>query len=411
MTDSMQEHTIKIERLVSGGKGLGRLPDGKAVFVPFVLPDEVVRIRIREEKKRHAFGDLIAVETASSLRIAPRCAHFGQCGGCHYQHMAYADQVRFKRQIFEEQLQRIGGLDELPPISMIEAQNPWQYRNTIQFHTTKAGDLAYMDAAYARPFAVKECWLPMEDIGAMWPQVSLAENMDLQRVEMRQNPSGDLMLVMESSSGDIPEMEITIPLSIVHQNKTDTVVLSGEPYLMQTVASQDFKVSAGSFFQTNFDGAAVLVETVTRMVKGMRGTLLDLYCGVGLFTRFLADQFDQVIGVEVSESACDDFLENLNAFDHISLFQGAVEHVLPDLDVEVDCAVVDPPRKGLDRFALDALAETQVPMIVYVSCDPSTLARDIKRLGKSGYALQESVVVDMFPQTYHIESVNLLRMG
>jgi len=407
----MQEHTITIETLVSGGNGLGRLPDGKAVFVPFVLPGEAVRVRIREEKKRHAFADLLEVLEASPERITPRCAHYQQCGGCHYQHIAYSDQVRFKRGMFEEQLQRIGGLEQLPPIEVVEALDPWQYRNTIQFHTTQDGDLAFMDAASASPFAVKECWLPMKEINDLWPQIALDAAMDIKRIEIRQNIQGDRMLVLESSGGEIPEMEITLPISVVHINQSDAVVLSGDPYLMQMVNGHAFQVSAQSFFQTNFQGAIALVNIVREMAAPFSGLLLDLYCGVGLFSRFLAEQFSQVVAVEVSEPACDDFMENMAEFEQISLYQGPVEHVLPDLDVPADCVLVDPPRKGLDRFALDAIVNTKAPVVIYVSCDPSTLARDIKRFSQSGYVLKRSVVVDMFPHTYHIESVNLLELN
>jgi 23S rRNA (uracil1939-C5)-methyltransferase len=149
---------------------------------------------------------------------------------------------------------------------------------------------------------------------------------------------------------------------------------------------------------------------VLEMADGLHGTLLDLYCGVGLFSSFLADVFDQIIGIEASSSACKDFAENLDQYEHISLYEGTVEEVLPGLDIKPDCALVDPPRKGLDRFALDALVEKKSPVLIYVSCNPATLARDVKRLMRSGYTLESSILVDMFPQTYHIESVNLLHL-
>lgn len=404
------EHIISIENLVAGGKGLGRLPDGKAIFVPFVLPGERVRVRVQEEKKGYALGEMLEVLEENPIRVKPKCLHYQQCGGCHYQHIAYADQVQFKREIFIEQLQRIGGLAQLPPIEVIEAHASWLYRNTIQFQTTRSGELAYMDAANARPFPVQECWLPMNEIASLWPQISLAEELDLKRLEIRQNQAGDIFLILDSRGTEIPEMEITLPLSVVHISGSDEVVLSGDPYLLQVVAPHTFQVSARSFFQTNFRGARTLVETVVEMASPLKGTLLDLYCGVGLFSRFLAEQFNRVYAVEVSGSACDDFLINLGEFEHISLYQGTVESVLPELDVQADCVIVDPPRKGLDRFALDAITGMRSPVIIYVSCDPSTLARDIKRLVNAGYMLKRSVLIDMFPQTHHIESVNYLAL-
>ncbi len=402
---------ITIQTLVYGGNGLGRLPDGKAVFVPFVLPGEVVRVQIREEKKRHAFGELVEVLAPSPQRIIPKCKHYRQCGGCHLQHTSYAQQATLKQAMFKEQLQRIGHVDPLPKIDFVPAEKHWHYRNTIQFHTTQEGALAFMDAADARPFAVEECWLPMGDISALWPQVSLEAGMDIARLELRQNAMGEMMMVLESRGETIPAMEMTLPISAVHTRDDEAIVLAGDEHLTQTVLGQAFQVSAGSFFQTNFEGAAALVETVQRMTAGLGGTLLDLYCGVGLFSRFLAAQFEQVIGIELSASACADYAHNMRDVEAVFLYQGAVEEALREAVIEADCAVVDPPRRGMDRFALDALAETRVPVIVYVSCDPSTLARDIQRLGKSGYVVEEAVVVDMFPQTYHIESVNLLRLA
>jgi 23S rRNA (uracil1939-C5)-methyltransferase len=403
-----QEHIISIESLVAGGKGLGRLPDGKAIFIPFVLPGERVRVRLREEKKGYAIGELLEVLEENPIRIKPKCLHYQQCGGCHLQHIAYADQVQFKREFFIEQLQRIGGLEQLPPIDVIEADPQWHYRNAVQFHTTAEGELAYMDAAHARPFPVKECWLPMDQISSLWPQISLDDQMDLKRLEVRQNQTGEILLIIESRGTEIPEMEITLPLSAVHVSAADEVVLSGDPYLLQTVGSHAFQVSARSFFQTNFQGARALVNTVMEMASPLNGTLLDLYCGVGLFSRFLAEQFNRIFAVEVSESACDDFLINLGEFEHISLYQGTVERVLPDLDVKADCVIVDPPRKGVDRYALDAITDMRVPAIIYVSCDPATLARDIKRMNTAGYVINRSVLVDMFPQTYHTEAVVLM---
>jgi len=406
----MQEHTITIERLVNGGNGMGRLPDGKAIFIPFVLPGEVVRVAVREEKKRHAFGNLIEVVEANPIRIKPQCVHFQQCGGCHYQHIPYEDQIQTKRSIFSEQLTRLGGIEQLPPIDCMAAKNQWHYRNAVQFHATKKGALAFMDAANAQPFPVKECWLPMDAISTLWPQISLDEQIDIKRMEMRQNDAGDLLMVVESHGNAIPEMEIALPISVVHIDPADEVVLSGDPFLVQTMGVHQFRVSAKSFFQTNFEGATALVNTVKEITSSLGGILLDLYCGVGFFSRFLAEQFDEIVAIEQSQSACDDYLYNMREYGHFSLYQGAVEHVLPDLDIKADCVVVDPPRKGIDRHALDAIAVMRAPVVVYVSCDPSTLARDIKRFSRTGYQLKRSTIIDMFPQTHHIESVNLLKL-
>ena len=402
------EYTIEITSLVYEGYGLGRLPDGKAVFVPFVLPGEKVRIKIREEKKRFAYGELIEILEASADRISPTCKHFGDCGGCHYQHIPYALQLQYKRSIFCEQLQRMGGIQAPVVDEVVSSNQEWNYRNSLQFHLAQEGELAFIDSKQSNALKVEECFLPMGEIANVWPLMNFEKENKISRIEIRQNENNEVLVKLEGELADIPEIEITSSISMVHSNADEQIVISGDDHLMMPLAGKDFQVSAGSFFQTNFSGAKALLDSVLEMAEGLQGTLLDLYCGVGLFSAFLSEKFDYVIGVEASASACQDFAENLDQYDHIDLYEGKVEKVLPGLDVKPDCVIVDPPRKGIDRFALDALVEKKPPVIIYVSCNPSTLARDVKRLMRSGYSLGRSILVDMFPQTYHIESVNYL---
>ncbi|MDO9547179.1 MAG: class I SAM-dependent RNA methyltransferase [Pelolinea sp.] len=404
------EHIIEINALVYEGYGLGRLQDGKAVFVPFVLPGEEVRIKIREDKKRFAYGELIEVIKASNDRIAPSCKHYGRCGGCHYQHIPYDLQLTYKREIFREQLQRMGGIEDPTVEKIIHCDHQWNYRNSLQFHLTPQGELAFIDASKSNAFKVEECLLPMEEIAKIWPLLTFEKENQIKRIEIRQNEGNDVLLKLEGTQAVIPDIEITSSISTVHSSSDEQIVISGDDHLVLSLDGKDFRVSAGSFFQTNFSGAKVLVDCVLEMAKGLQGTLLDLYCGVGLFTSYLADAFDQIIGIEASISACEDFAENLDRYEHISLYEGTVEKMLPGLDIKPDCVVVDPPRKGIDRFALDALVEKKPPIIIYVSCNPATLARDVNRLMRSGYSLERSILVDMFPQTYHIESVNYLSL-
>ncbi|MCD6576563.1 MAG: class I SAM-dependent RNA methyltransferase [Anaerolineaceae bacterium] len=404
------EHIIKISSLVYEGFGLGRLPDGKAVFIPYVLPGETVRIRIREEKKRFAFGELIEIIEKNENRISPRCKHFGQCGGCHYQHIPYELQLRYKQEIFIEQMRRMGGIEKVFVEKTIPSSQEWHYRNTLQFHLTPNGELAFMDTVQAHPFKVEECFLPMAEISKIWPLLAFEKENGITRIEIRQNETDDILLKLRGNQASIPDIEITSSISVVHTNFNDQVVIAGNEFLILSLLDKAFRVSAGSFFQTSFVGAEVLVDTVREMAEGLNGTLMDLYCGVGLFSSFLADSFDQIIGIEVSKSACSDFAFNLDRYEHISLYEETVERALPAINISPDCVVLDPPRKGMNRFALDALVEKKAPVLIYISCNPSTLARDVKRLMRSGYLLERSVLVDMFPQTYHIESVNYLTL-
>jgi len=183
-------------------------------------------------------------------------------------------------------------------------------------------------------------------------------------------------------------------------------VMAGDDYIVMEALGRPFRVSAGSFFQVNSAQAEVLLRHVLEILPGdAQGTLVDVYCGVGLFTAFLAPRFARVVGIELSEAACDDFAINLDEFDHVELYMGAAEQVLPALDVKPAVMLLDPPRAGLERAALDAVVNLAPPRLVYVSCDPATLARDTKRLLAGGYRLEQVTPFDMFPQTFHVECV------
>ena len=281
------EHTVEISSLVYEGYGFSRLPDGKAVFVPYVLPGEKVRIRVTEERKRHAYGKVLDIEEVSPSRITPRCKHFQMCGGCHYQHIPYDLQVEYKKRIFIEQLQRMGGIESPQVEKIIPSKSIWQYRNTIQFHLTKSGALAYMDAENANAFQVEECFLPMEAVGEFWPLLEFEEHSTIERVEIRQNEVDDVLVKMQGGGVEIPVIEVTAPVSIVHSGPYDQVVISGADHLSVELMDKTFRVSAGSFFQTNFTGAEAIVSGVKKIAEGLSGTLFDLYSGVGLFSSFL----------------------------------------------------------------------------------------------------------------------------
>jgi 23S rRNA (uracil1939-C5)-methyltransferase len=184
--------------------------------------------------------------------------------------------------------------------------------------------------------------------------------------------------------------------------------MAGSDHILMRVLGREFKVSAASFFQVNTVMAGKMVEhLLASLPVSLSTTLLDVYCGVGLFSAFLAPKCGRVIGVEASESACEDFTVNLDEFDNVELYEGEAEDVIPHLEVKPDIVLVDPPRAGLDKAVVDGILKMNPGFIGYVSCDPSTLARDAARLINGGYKLMEVTPFDMFPQTYHIESISL----
>ncbi len=402
---------VTFTTLTYGGDALGRLPDGRAVFAPFVLPGERARVRLVEEKRGHARGVVEELLEASPRRIVPRCVHFGFCGGCHYQNLSYADQLQIKQGIVADQLTRLGGIENPPVRPVIPDPRGWDYRNTVQFHLTPEGKVGYQRFDTAQPFAIQECHLLEDALDPVWQQLDFEAVPGLERVALRLGAGDDVLLTLEGSDPTPPEMTLDMDLSVVHTGPAGSIVLAGDDFVIMEVLGRLFRVSAGSFFQVNTLQAARMVTHVLERLSPLPldAAVMDLYCGAGLFSAFLAPRAARLIGVEVSPSACADFAANLDEFDNVELYQGTAEQVLPALDVRPGAVMVDPPRAGLERAALDALVRLAPPVLVYVSCDPATLARDLKRLLAAGYTLEETQPFDLFPQTYHIESISLLR--
>jgi 23S rRNA (uracil1939-C5)-methyltransferase len=215
------------------------------------------------------------------------------------------------------------------------------------------------------------------------------------------------MLVLESDSPEAPELEIEAEISVAHVFEENTMIIAGSDHISIPVFGRDFHVSAASFFQVNTAMAEKMVEHLLTFLPISRSTtLLDVYCGVGLFSAFLAPKCEHLIGIESSPSACDDFAFNLDEFDHVELYEGLAEDVIPYLEAKPDIVLVDPPRAGLEKRVVDGILNLNPQVVAYVSCDPSTLARDAKRLIDGGYKIKQVTPFDVFPQTYHIESVS-----
>jgi len=415
--NTTEPFTLQLTAIAHGGAALGR-HEGRVIFVPYALPGETARVEITEDKGRYAFARLVEVLEPSPDRAEPPCPHFSPtgCGGCQWQHARYEAQLRFKTEIVAEQLTRIGKIAAPLPVRQAGLVHPtlpdgsgWAYRNHAQFHPSPDGGLGFQSAASHETVAIDECPILHPLLSDLYDALDL-DLEGLLRLSLRVGAATeDLMLIFEMEDDLPPALEIDLPVSCVLLLSDGVHVnLIGHNHITETVAGHTYRISAPSFFQVNTPQAAQLVRLVTEYLD-LQGdeAVLDAYCGVGLFTTHLAERAGLVIGVEQSPAAVADLLENTAEQDNVDVIEGPVEAVLPDLDIPFDAAVVDPPRAGLDRFALDALVERRPARLVYVSCDPATLARDAQRLVRGGYSLVQVQPVDMFPQTHHVESVAL----
>jgi len=420
MTQSID---ITLDAIAHGGEAIGR-HGGKAVFVPYAIPGERVRVEIVEERDRWARARLLDVLESSPDRVAPPCPYFGPdaCGGCQWQHITYPRQAELKQQIVADQLQRLGRIAKPPVADIVALADPlstdetpafqeYGYRNHVQFALSHEGRLGFRRAASHDVVPVERCLLlepRLDDLHAAldvaWPE--------LIGVDLRAGTDADDALILFEAAGDeAPELEIDLPAACALLTRRGLTPLIGEPWVFVEVLGRRYRVSAESFFQVNTVGAAALVEIVAAYADPRPGdVLLDAYCGAGLFALALAELAGEVIGVEASPSACEDFEFNAGDRSNVSLHEGAVEEVLPALRSEgqrADIVVLDPPRAGAGPDVIHELAALRPRRMVYVSCDPATLARDAVHLAAAGYRLVEAQPVDLFPQTFHVETVAL----
>ena len=377
--------------------------------MPYAIPGEMVRLSITEDKPRHARGELVEVLEASPERVIPRCQHFTTCGGCHYQQMNYPTQLKAKADILKEQLERMGGLRDFPAVEIIAAAEPWYYRNSMQFHLTQDGKLGFQKAHSNQPFAIRECHLPEAAINRLWPQVDVESIPGMERISLRVGVDEDMMLILESSDPQPVEFSIEdLAISVVQVGPTGSIVLAGSDHIVMEVSGRRFQVSASSFFQVNTLQAQSMVKyLLDNLALEEDMTVLDVYSGVGLFSAFLAPRVKRLVGIEISPEACEDFTTNLDEFDNVELYEDSADNVLNQVNFNPDMIIMDPPRAGLGAKTVEGVLAQGAAHLAYISCDPATLARDGKQLAAGGYSLVRVTLIDMFPQTYHIESISL----
>ncbi len=394
---------LTIEKLIYGGEGLGRV-EGQVVFAPFVLPGERVSAEGVESKSGLARARSVEVIAASPDRVLPLCPYFHRCGGCHYQHASYPAQLVVKRDILTETLRRIGKFEPPSAIEVV-SDEPWGYRNRVQLHLA-GREIGYRLAKSHRLCAIDQCPISAPSINSAiarlramlhdrrWPRF-------LRSVELFTNGAETQLNTVESDR----------PVARRFFEWCDAEIPgAGQPALDYRAAGFDFRVGARSFFQVNRFLVDALATEALWQAEGDEA--LDLFAGVGLFSLPLAQRLRRVVAVETGVAAARDLQFNaLRAGLPVDSVREDAGAYLGSLETRPDFVLADPPRAGLNRHAVERLAVLVPPRLTIVSCDPATLARDLAGLLKSGYEIARLAMIDLFPQTYHVETVAHLRRG
>ncbi|MCC6236978.1 MAG: class I SAM-dependent RNA methyltransferase [Dehalococcoidia bacterium] len=390
--------TLELTGFAHGGYALGRAPDGRIVFASYGVPGERVVAEITAEAPSYIEATVVQVLEASPHRVTARCQYFGpgygqQCGGCQLQHIEYGEQVRLKTEVVRDQLRRIGKFEDAPVLPMLGQERPWEYRNHMRFTVRRDGDVGFMQRGTHRFLKIELCPIAL-------PQVNRA----LAGVQGRTFGTRQLSVRV----GEHTEDELIQPTLQWRPGRTRRV-RSGQPFLREELLGQRYRVSASAFFQVNTRQAEVLVAyALDRLLERQPNVVVDAYSGVGTFAALVAPHVDRVITIEAQTAAGDDAEVNLGQLRNVTRTVGDVARVLPGMDPSPDALVIDPPRAGVERAVLHAIIESTTRRVVYVSCEPATLARDLRILVDAGFALLEVQPVDMFPQTQHIECVAVL---
>lgn len=438
--------SLDITKLAFGGAGIGE-HEGKVVFVECTVPGDKVTAKITRIKPNFLEAKLEEIISPSAKRITPKCAHFNECGGCALQYLSYEDQLSFKENHVKESLEHIGGFKNPPMQKIIGCQNPWHYRNKMEFsfsmNQTDKVFLGLHPKGYRYDvFELKECHLESEDIGALVMLVQkFAREKNLKAYDYKKNTgllrtltvregkkTGERLVNLVTSHEDFPyekefidlltgSEEIKKPTSIyitkhVIQKGSRTVFeaknVYGKPHLTEELNTLNFNILPDAFFQPNTLQAEILYTCVLELGEVTKEDIVyDLFCGTGTIGLFCAKSAKRVFGVDINKSAIENAIQNakLNGITNAEYKAGDAFEIIKNMEEKPDIVIVDPPRNGLGEALCDHLLEIGARKIVYVSCNPATLSRDLKILCKDKYRLITGQPVDMFPHTHHVETV------
>ncbi len=393
---------VKIDRLDHQGRGIAMMD--KVTFIPDALPGEIVDIEITESKSKYNVGKVKNYIQRSDMRIKPVCPYYHVCGGCDLMHMSYDEEVKYKENKIKNIMQRYAGLTNVSKI--VRCQTELGYRNKVTFKVDKklgiykkdSHDITYID----------NCMLISEQMNSY---IEIINNMDLTgvyEVVIRESDNADMIIFKcdDDVKLDVDDLEANVVRYYDRKYKT----LKGNNYIIDKIGDLSYKISPSSFFQVNSHQVKRLYDLVLENLE-LKNTdkVLDLYCGTGTIGLYVSRYCSDVFGIEINEDAIKDanYNKKLNDIDNI-FFTVGDSKIIKDISYKANKIIVDPPRAGLDRKVIDEILNINPETLVYVSCDPITLARDLNIL-KNNYAVEKIIPVDMFPRTYHVETVCKLR--
>lgn len=384
---------LKLEDMAFEGASIGR-SDGRVIFADYGIPEETVTVAIERQRRSFYEGRVTGVHEAHPARVEPPCPYFGRCGGCQWQHIDYAHQLELKRHVVSEQLRRIGKFEDAPISPVVPSERPFGYRNNARFSTDEEGSLGFISRGpEGRQFMrIDECMIMHPRINETLAKLQ-GHGAGLHQVVIRYGENTDEMLIQP----DLGDRQTDVP--------------SGQEHYADALHGHRFQISPSSFFQTNTKQAEQLISLVIeRLELTGQEVVVDAYAGVGTFAALLAPHTRKVIAIEEAPSARKDAEVCLAGIENVEYLLGKVEHLLGDIEEEPDAVILDPPRAGCHKRTLKALLDYRPRQLIYVSCNPATLARDLRILVDGGYTLHDVTPIDMFPQTYHIETVSTLSL-
>lgn len=407
-----QQLEVKLTGIAHGGEAMGKIGN-RMVFVGYALPGERVRVEVVEEHSRWMRGKLVEIVEASAHRLEPGCPHFGpdHCGGCQWQHIDLKAQLDFKQRIVRDQLQRLGGLGKPLVRPTLRSGPDWQYRSQAIFLPSGAESLGLRKPGSYDVHPIDHCPALHPDIADLYEDFNVEWD-GLRSVDISVGvSSGQRMVALRTRGDEAPEIEVDIPVSIVLEKRNGAVQpLIGDPFYFETIAGHEYRFSAGTRRPANIPATAAVLEVAANYLKpGPGQTMMDVYCGSGLFTLGYANRVSLVIGVDEHAIAIEDCAFNCGHLDNVALHEGPPPKVLRLLKDPIDLAVVTPPTEGMGHRVAQNLARLGARRLVYVAHNPATLARDIAEIQRAGFRFEEATPVDMAPQTYYVTTVAFFR--